>query len=86
MTLQLGEIREVGIEVINNIGQDFTIEACDYSIIKTDGTEIEKGFPTIDGHKILTLFSASEKGVFSVIFKYHIGPEIIKAKLYMEVV
>lgn len=86
MTLQLGEVREVGIEVINQLGQDFSIDAADYQILKKDGIEVDKGFPMIDGHKILTLFNAKEKGVFYVMFKYHIGAEILKAKIFMEVV
>lgn len=82
--MQLGEIREVGIEVISNIRQDFVIDAADYQILK-DNVEVDKGLPTIDKHKILTLFSAMEKGRYVVIFKYHIGAEIFKAKVYVEV-
>lgn len=85
MYLQLGEIREVGIEVTSNVKQDFVIEVAEYQIIKQDGTEIDKGYPTIDNHKILTLFSANEVGQFYVIFKYHIASEIFKAKVHMEV-
>lgn len=86
MTLQLGEVREVGIEVVNQLGQDFSIDAAEYQIIREDNTEIDKGFPMISGHKILTLFNALEKGLFYVIFKYHIGAEILKAKIFMEVI
>lgn len=86
MTLQLGEVREVGIEVVNQLGQDFSIDAAEYQIIKKDGVEVDKGFPMIEGHKILTLFSAVERGLFYVVFKYHIGAEILKAKIFMEVI
>lgn len=85
MIIQQGEVREVGIEVVNQLGQDFSIDAAECSVISTDGTETEKGLPTIDGHKLLTLFSATEKGRYYIIFKYHIGPEILKAKIYVEV-
>lgn len=84
MFLQLGEVREVGIEVVSNIRQDFVIDVAEYSVIK-DNTEVDRGYPTIDGHKILTLFSATEKGKYTVIFKYHIGSEIFIAKVYVEV-
>jgi len=84
MILQEGEVREVGIEVINQNNEDFIVDACEYSIIE-NGIEIEKGVATIDGHKLLTLFSARKKGKYYVIFKYHIGPEIIKSKIHMEV-
>lgn len=84
MFLQLGEIREVGIEVVSNIRQDFVIDVAEYQVVK-DNIEVDRGYPTIDNHKILTLFSATEKGKYTVIFKYHIGAEIFIAKVYVEV-
>lgn len=86
MILQQGEVREVGIEVISQLGQDFVIDVAEYKIINKDKEVLEEGFPTIDRHKILLLFNATEKGEFSVIFKYHIGPEILKAKICVEVI
>lgn len=85
MVLQQGEVREVGIEVINQLGQDFSIDAAEYKIISND-QEAESGFPTIVGHKIITLFNAAKTGEYNIIFKYHIGPEILKAKIFVEVV
>lgn len=85
MILQLGEIREVGIEVINQLSEDFVIEAAEYQIVSKAGAEIEKGFPSINGHKLIALFKAVEKGVFYIIFKYHIGPEILKTRISVEV-
>lgn len=85
MILTQGEVREIGIEVVSQVKQDFIIEAADYVITKTDGTTIESGTATIDGRKILTLFSAQEVGKFYVWFIYRIGPEILKAKIYLEV-
>ncbi|WP_461206936.1 hypothetical protein [Clostridium sp. DL1XJH146] len=85
MYVTQGEVREVGIEINNLLGQDFTIDASEYEILKTDGDVIETGQPTMDGHKLIALFSATEKGRFYVWFKYHIGPEILKAKILVEV-
>ncbi len=86
MTFMQGEIRQIGIEITNVAGQDFVIDAAEYEILDTEGNQIERGYPTINGHKILTLFNASQKGSFYVFFKYHIGPEILKAKIFVEVV
>ena len=85
MYLQKGEIRQVGIEVISQLNQDFIIDAADFSILDSSGNVLENGTPTIEGHKIITLFSAAQAGKFYVEFTYHIGPEIIKAKIYIEV-
>lgn len=86
MVIHQGEVRQIGIEVINQLGQDFVIEAAEYEVIKKDGTEVEKGSLMIKEHKLITLFSAVETGWFYVIFKYHIGAEILKAKILVEVV
>lgn len=86
MILQEGEVREVGIEIINQTCKDFIIDAAEYKIINKDKEILEEGFATINTNKILLLFNATKKGEFSVIFKYHIGPEILKAKIYVEVI
>lgn len=86
MTFMHGEIRQIGIEVVNMVNQDFVIDVAEYEIVDMQGKQIEKGYPTIDGHKILTLFNASVTGKFYIFFKYHIGPEILKAKIFVEVV
>lgn len=85
MIFMEGEIRQIGIEVSNVAGENFVIEAAEYEIVDTNGNQIERGYPTIDGHKLLTLFNANEKGSFNVYFKYHIGPEVLKAKVFVEV-
>lgn len=82
----VGEKRELGIEVINLLGQDFVIDAAEYTIENTNGEIIEQGFPTINNKQLLVLFNATAKGRFYVIFKYHIGPEILKAKMLVEVI
>lgn len=86
MVIQKGEIRQIGIEVVNTLGQDFTIETAEYEIIEVnEETSIETGFPTIQNKKIFMLFSGETVGSFYLVFKYHIGAEIIKAKLNVKV-
>ena len=80
MVIYQGEVRLIGIEIINRHRQEFEIEAAEYEILGIDGTRIDHGCPTIDGKKIMTLFTGVEKGMFRIMFKYHIGPEILKAK------
>lgn len=86
MRIQLGEVREIGIQVRNRVSDDFVIDVAEFSILDSDGVEIDKGYPTIDDHRILTLFNATDTGWFHVIFKYHIGPEILRAKISVEVI
>jgi len=86
MYIKRGEVKEIGIEVINQLGETFIIEAAEYQITKKEGTEIEKGIPSIEDHKLTALFSATQKGEFYMIFKYHIATEIIKAKVFVEVI
>lgn len=88
MTINKGEVRQVGIEVVSQLAQDFIIETADYRILKKDGTEIENGISTIDEHKILTIFSAAtlDPGQYYCEFTYRIGPEILKAKICVEVI
>lgn len=85
LLFNLGEVRQVGIQVLNQIGQDFTIETADYEIINSNGESLEKGYATIEEHKILTLFHSSEIGNFYCIFTYRIASEILKAKVYIRV-
>lgn len=86
MIFNKGEVRKVGIEVISQVNDSFAIDAADFTIHMDDGTEIETGSATIDGHKILALFSANEIGKYVCEFSYHIGPEILKAKINVEVI
>lgn len=85
MYLKKGEVRKVGIEVISQLNQNFVIDAADFSIMKASGEVVEIGIPTIDNYKIATLFSANEVGKFYCEFTYRIGPEILKAKIFVEV-
>lgn len=86
MYIKKGEVRKIGIEIISQLDQDFVIETADFSIIKASGEIIEQGIPSIDNHKIITLFSAAEVGKYNCEFTYRIGPEIMKAKIYVEVI
>lgn len=85
MYLKQGEVRRIGIEVVSQVNDSFAIDTADYSITDSAGRVIENGIPTIDGHKIETLFSANNIGRFFCEFTYRIGPEILKAKIYLEV-
>ena len=85
MIILEGEVRKVGIEVISNLNQDFVIDAADYAIYDSTDAEIETGVPTIEGHRVATLFNAATKGTYTVVIKYHIGAEILKANINVEV-
>lgn len=81
-----GEVRQVGIEITNQVvGQNFVIDNADYEITDVNGVVLETGYATIDGHKIVTLFSARDIGVFFCIFTYRIASEILKAKVQIKV-
>lgn len=85
MYVRKGEVRRIGIEVVSQLNQDFEIEAADFVIFKSNGEIVERGIPTIEEYKIMTLFSAQDKGQHHCEFTYRIGPEILKAKIYVEV-
>jgi hypothetical protein len=81
MNINIGEVRKIGIEVTSRLGQDFIIESADYVITAEDGAEVDRGYPSIDGHKIVALFTAAEVGRFIMEFTFRIGPEILKNKI-----
>ncbi len=85
MIIKQGEVRRLGIEVISTAGQDFMIEAADYMIKNKDDEIVDKGVPTIDNHKLIALISAKEKGNYYCEFTYHIGSEILKASIFVQV-
>ncbi len=86
MTFLSGEVRNVGIEVVSKVHQDFVIENAEYSIIKPTGEIIETGIATIDDKKIVTLFAANNRGNYYCEFTYRIGSEILKAKISIIVI
>lgn len=86
MYLKQGEVRRIGIEVMSQVNDNFMIDTAGYKVINaSNNTVLESGIPTIDEHKIMLLFSAREVGKYYIEFEYHIGPEILKANIYMEV-
>ena len=85
MNINIGEVRKIGIEVSSRLGQDFIIESADYVITDENGTEVTRGYPSIDGHKIVALFTAAEAGRFECEFTFRIGPEILKNKINIKV-
>lgn len=85
MIVRKGEVRQIGIEVLNKLEQSFEIDAAEYSIQNISGSVSESGFPTIDGHKLYMLFDGTHIGRHYVVFKYHVGPEILKAKIIVDV-
>lgn len=86
MRIYEGEVRMIGIEIESTRDSNFVIEAADYVIIDKDKNIIEEGIPTIEGHRMVVLFSGTDKGIYQIAFKYHIGPEILKARILVEVI
>jgi|AGTN01.2.fsa_nt_gi hypothetical protein len=86
MNFSKGEVRKIAIDVSSRLGQDFVIDSADFVILKEDGTEVTRGYPTIDGHKLTVLYSAIEAGRFICELTFRIGPEILKYKVYVKVV
>lgn len=83
--LRQGEIREIGIEVYSKANQTFSIDAADYTVLQADGQQMDSGIPTIDGYRILTLFSAGAAGKYTVTFTYTIGAQKFMADVLVEV-
>ena len=86
MSLDLGEIREVGIQVYSKIGQPFVIDTAEYEILTANEELLENGLATIEDDKVLMLFHATQKGAFIVKFKYMIDDETLIAKIKIGVI
>lgn len=86
MSLDLGEIREVGIQVYSKIGQPFAIDTAEYEILTANEELLENGLATIEDDKVLMLFHATQKGAFIVKFKYMINDETLIAKIKIGVI
>lgn len=86
MSIDLGEIREVGIQVYSKIGQPFVIDTAEYEILTANEELLETGLATIQGDKVLMLFHATQKGAFIVKFKYMIDDETLIAKIKIGVI
>lgn len=86
MQIYEGEVRMIGIEIESTLDSNFVIEAADYVVTDKNKNIIDEGFPTIEGHRMFVLFSGTSKGIYQISFKYHIGPEILKARVLVEVI
>lgn len=85
MVFNKGEIRRVGIEVFNNIKQDFIIDTADYELFNERGDLLDSGLLTINGHVLTTLFFANESGKYRFSFRYTIGVERLIDNIYIQV-
>lgn len=83
--IKKGEIRKIGVMVTSSRGQTFTIDAADYTITARGGEQVDSGYPTIDGSKVIALFSAASDGIYQCEFTIHIDTEILKSTITIEV-
>ena len=77
----VGEQRYLDFEVRSTRKEAFSIVDADYTVIRKDGTEFDKGSATVmNGNTVRFLFTASEKGQFIVKLDVAIPPELIEYK------
>lgn len=86
MVFDEGEIRKVGLEVFNNLKQDFVIDTAEFELFDDHGVSLDKGLLTINGHEIMTLFHAVKKGKYLMVFRYTIGVEKLIDKISIQVI
>ena len=86
MIVYQGEIRNIGLTISNSKIDSFVIDSAQFAISDPNENISIHGDATINGNSIYTLFSADNIGKYNVTFIYKIGPEILKAKLYIDVV
>lgn len=85
MIFDKGEIRSVGIEVVSNdCCSSFVIDTAEYYVTKDDKV-VDRGQCAIDGHKLIMLFNAEEKGRYKIIFTYTIAEEKLIDDVTVEV-
>jgi hypothetical protein len=87
MTFDKGEIRIIGIEVVSNsrCNNFFVIDTAEFYVTKDDKV-VDRGQCPIDGHKLVMLFNAEEKGRYKVVFTYTIAAEKLIDSVSVEVV
>lgn len=85
MIFDSGEIRSVGIEVVSKCNNQFAIDTAEFVITK-DSEVVEQGKAVIDGHKLIMLFHAAEKGRYKVMFIYTIADEKLIDYVNIEVI
>lgn len=85
LTLRKGEVRQVGVEFASSVNDSFVISGADFEVVDSKGATVINGSAQVTDKKVLTLFSASEEGEFTVSFKVHIASEIYKPQVSVKV-
>jgi hypothetical protein len=85
MRMLNGEVRQIGISVVSQADTAFVISYADYAVQDSKDAIVEQGSATIEGHKVVMLFSATTNGSYTCEFTYRIGAEILKAKINVSV-
>jgi hypothetical protein len=85
MRMLNGEVKQIGIAVVSQSSTAFVISSADHVVYDSKDEVVEQGSSTIEGHKIVMLFSATSNGNFICEFTYRIGAEILKAKINVSV-
>ena len=81
----IGETKFVELEVTSRDKVDFTITSATWSL-ESMGEEIDHGTAIVDGHKISVLLTAPEKvGQYKLVVWYNIPPEVVGAKVIVNV-
>ena len=86
MFIQLGEVRDIAIDIFSKSNRPFTIDSATYSIENEKGEELSNGVISIDEHRLIASFNATKKGIFYMVFIYNINNEKLKAKVKVEVI
>ena len=85
MIFDKGEIRSIGLKVKSKNGSQFVINTAEYVVSLNDNV-VERGQCAIDGHDLIILFHADEKGRHKVTFKYTIAEETLIDEIIVEVI
>ena len=81
----IGETKFVELEVASRDGSEFTITSATWTL-ESMGEEVDHGTAIIDGHKVSVLLTAPEiAGRYTLIIWYNIPPEVIGAKVVVNV-
>lgn len=81
----VGETKYVDLEVSSKEGTPFVITSATWTL-ESMGEEIAHGTATVDGHKVSVLLTAPEEvGRYTLIIWYNIPPEVIGAKVIVNV-
>ena len=80
----LGEIRNIGIEITSRSGDVFEITNATCKVIRHNET-VSTQAATVDGARVLTLFSEDAPGVSVAQFSYTLGAEKFITPVEVEV-